>query len=233
MGHVIELSLAGLSVMIGMPTTRDLPPRTAKSLVATVAKCLKLDIPCEVALIEGCGVITKARDDVLAEFLASSCNRLFWIDSDMVWTPGQFIRLLALSTRVSVVGATYPAKMEPPAYLFNFDAEGVNVNDLGLLDVKGMGLGFTVVRREPLEQLAAEAPRMRDQISGAETASVFRTDIFEGDFRTEDMAFFADLREAGHTVWVDPTIDLGHIGAKEYRSSVAQALVNTGVKCVT
>ena len=35
--------------------------------------------------------------------------------------------------------------------------------------------------------------------------------------RGEDGAFFADLKAIGHQAWLDPSIRLGHVGAKEYR----------------
>jgi hypothetical protein len=35
--------------------------------------------------------------------------------------------------------------------------------------------------------------------------------------RGEDGAFFDDIRALGHKVWLDPTIELGHVGTKVYR----------------
>ncbi len=54
-------------------------------------------------------------------------------------------------------------------------------------------------------------------------ASVFRCDIFNGFRRTEDMAFFADIRAAGYTVWMDPAIELGHIGEKMWKGCIGTA----------
>jgi hypothetical protein len=35
----------------------------------------------------------------------------------------------------------------------------------------------------------------------------------------EDVAFFADVRALGFKVWLDATINLGHVGAKVYREA--------------
>ena len=42
--------------------------------------------------------------------------------------------------------------------------------------------------------------------------------------RTEDIAFFDDLRDEGFTIWCDPSIELGHVGEKEWRGRFADAL---------
>lgn len=219
-----DVSMSGLSVMIGMPTHRDLHPKTVLALVETVLRCHKLQVPCRLEMVIS-GVVMNGRDDVLDAFLKSDANRLFWIDSDMTWTPDQFVRLLALSKLVAIVGAAYPAKLDQPTFFVKFDEQnGMDKNEYGLLAVEGVGLGFTVLQREPLEKLAANAEDVLDEISGRTVKSVFRWDRFEGKRRGEDMAFFSDLRALGYSVFLDPMIDLGHIGTKEYSGSIRNAL---------
>jgi hypothetical protein len=57
---------------------------------------------------------------------------------------------------------------------------------------------------------------------------VFRLDRVKTNGRRtaqgEDMAFFADLRELGYDVWLDPTIQLGHVGNYVYRGDPVAAL---------
>jgi hypothetical protein len=214
----VDVALNDLSVMIGMPTHRDIPPQTVASLVATVRRCHKLDIPLEIGMTI-CGSVVTGRDDVLDTFLKSECNRLFWIDSDQTWTPEQFIRLLAISKMTPIVGATYPAKLDPPTFYVRFDpAAGLEPDALGLIEVHGMGLGFTVLQR-----LAASKPRVIDEVNGREMASVFRWGVLDGKRQGEDMGFFADLRELGYKVYLDSLTNIGHIGVKEYRGSVRDA----------
>jgi len=222
MREIKRLSLGDVSVTIGMPVDNGIPPRTVMALAQTVHRCAKMDIRCDIAM-EVSGVIQIGRDNVLDDFLRGDTDKLFWIDSDMVWNPDDFIRLLALSTQVDVVGAAYPAKVEGPTTFYaNFDVTGRR-GDYGLMEVKGLGLGFTVVSRAVAEKLAADAPKVADQISGRSVASVFRVDVVDGRRRTEDMAFFADIRAAGYPVWIDPHISLGHIGEREWRGRILDA----------
>lgn len=217
------VSLEGMSVTIGMPVDNPIPHRTVISLCHTVARLVSMNIPFSLSMHVS-GVVTIGRDAVLDDFLKTGLQKLFWIDSDMVWTPDDFIRLLAMSAKVDVVGCTYPAKVSGPLTFYaNFD-EDRRTGPFGLQEVKGMGLGFTVVDRKVCEELAAKAPRVIDQINGGEEmASVFRVDIVDGKRRTEDMAFFSDIRDLGYTVWIDPYTALGHIGDHQWFGSMSQA----------
>lgn len=219
----VDVTLDGLSVMIGMPTHRDMPPKTTVALWATKERCDKLGIPCDLGVIVA-GLID-GRNRVLNDFLNSKANRLFWIDSDQTWRPAQFVRLLALSKLVPIVGATYPAKMDQPTFYVLFDpSAGLKRGDFGLVEVFGMGLGFTVLQREPLERLAATKPRLLDEISGVTMADVFRWGVVNGKRQGEDMAFFSDLRALGYKIYLDPLTDIGHIGTKEYMGTIRDAM---------
>lgn len=212
----------GVSVMIGMPAGRDLPVLTVKSLIGTSSALQSRGIECRFGFIANSAVIQWARDEVIDTFLESDCKVLFWIDSDMVWEPGQFIRLLVFSQMFDVICAAYPAKIETPTFYMNWDKGPPN--EYGLLEIKGLGLGFTVMRREVVEALVAKAPKIVDQVSNRTIASVFRVDRINDYRRGEDMAFFQDIRDAGYKVWLDPSIDLGHVGSRVYRGSIRDAL---------
>lgn len=211
-----------VSVMIGMPAGRDLPIQTVKSLIGTFAACSERGIPCQLGAVANSAVIQWARDEVVDIFLKSDATHLFWIDSDMAWEPGQFIRLLIWSQLYGVVCGAYPAKIEPPT--FYLQTESATSNEHGLLEIKGIGLGFVVMKREIVEALAAKAPKILDQIADREIAAVFRIDQVDGHRRGEDMAFFSDIRALGFKVYLDPTVDLGHIGMKHYTGSIRDAI---------
>ncbi len=225
----LNITMDGLSVFVGIPAGRDLPILTVKALLRTQALLQERGVPCEIGMVGGCSVVQWARDEVADLFLQSSANRIFWIDSDMVWEPGQFVRLLALSKLHDVVCASYPAKMEQPTYFINHDkSRGLVRGEHGLVEIYGAGLGFTVISRDVMEQLAARANKIYDEVAQKEMASIFRIDTEHRDGRFsrrgEDMAFFSDIRAMGYKVWMDPTIDIGHIGSKTYRGTVKDVI---------
>ncbi len=54
---------------------------------------------------------------------------------------------------------------------------------------------------------------------------IFRTGIdADGEYRSEDMHFFKACRKLGYEVCIDPNIELGHVGGKEYRGKLMDAL---------
>jgi len=146
-----------------------------------------------------------------------------------VWEPEDFMRLVALSQLHPVVCGVYPAKREQTTFYLYRDEQAVLLaNEQGLLEVWGMGLGFTVTRREVIESLVAKAPRVWDDAGDRELAEVFRIggvdDKGRRRRRGEDIAFFADIRAAGYKVLLDPEVSLGHVGTKVYTGSVKDAL---------
>jgi hypothetical protein len=169
--------------------------------------------------VSGSSIVLWARDQVVDLFLQSPCERLFWIDSDIAWKPDDFLRLLAFSRIVPVVAATYPLKEDPPRFVI----DRIKPAEHGLVEVGGVGLGFTIMQRKVVEDVAAKAPRVKHEVTGRDIAAIFRVDS-RGVRTGEDVAFFEDIRACGYKVLLDPEIQLGHVGQKVYSGSVTDAL---------
>lgn len=208
------IDLAGVSVFIGIPAYGPFPVHTVVALANTLLVCGKAGVDAVIG-IEQRGIVTVARDQVLDSFLSSGKQKLFWIDSDVVWEPESFLRLLALSVTRDVVCAAYPSKKDGE---LEFQVSGTGKPETpdpyGLFEVAGLGLGFAIMDRAVCEAVAHAAPRVLDDVSGRELASVFRIDAVDGRRRGEDIAFFSDIKALGYKVWLDPTILLGHVGSK-------------------
>jgi len=217
----MQVNISGMSVAVGMPCYGDIPRPTVMSLVKTAsfaaANKIRLDL-----IMEG-APLPLSRDFVLDAFLKHDCDKLLWIDSDMVWEPKDFAMMLAYSTVADVVCATYPAKVEKPTYYFRLP-EIAKAGPNGLIECLGAGLGFTIVSRKVCQELADKAPLVRDPIQDKTLKSVFRFDATDGVMRTEDFAFFSDIRDLGHTVWLCPSIELGHVGRKTWKAKAEEIL---------
>lgn len=214
-------------VMIGMPIADGyLPWPTAAALLGTIRVLDAEKIKFKVEAPIGCSVVQWARSVVVESFLKSDCTHLFWIDADIVFHPDAFFQILGHGAVLDIVGATYPLKRDAGGYLINLAGEPgkLEINGLGCVKVKSMGIGFTLMKRAVLEKIAAGKPRVKDALNGAEYADVFRVDRGPNGPRGEDVAFFDDAREAGFDVWLDPAINLGHAGTKVYRGDVIAAL---------
>ena len=227
----VQISMAGISVMLAMPCHRDLPVETVRSLMETQALFQAKGVGLDIQFQVGSSLVVAARSKIANEFLKSANTRLFWVDSDIKWNASDFWKLTALSAKMDVVGALYPAKRDPLLFFVDVDDKGsVASNEYGCLPLRGYGLGFTCVHRTVIEELAEKAPKLRFPDSPEPIPHIFRTDELNGLFRGEDMAFFADIRATGRQVWADPTITLGHVGAKTYSGALMDhlALVTEG-----
>lgn len=217
----MKYDLTGISVFIAVPVGKSFPPATTRSLLDTQRACYENGIPFDIEFHVG-STIFHARSKQAHAFLKTTRNRFFQIDSDMVWTGDDFLRMLALSTKLDCVTAIYTARCDPPKFFIDVDDVHAPLvtNEHGCLEIKGLGLGLTVVSREIIERLAAKAPKIWFPADpNDKVAKIFRFDEPDGEARGEDMAFFSDIRDLGYTVNLDPNIVLGHVGEKEFRAS--------------
>lgn len=216
----MKCDMAGVHVMLAMPTHRDINALTVRSLLETQGLFIQRGIPLDIEIQFGSSLIQHVRSKVAHRFLQSKATRLFWVDSDIVWKGSDFLRLVAMSSKLECVCGSYTRKSDPPEFMLNLDAETVETNEYGCIPIKGAGLGFTCVHRHVVERLAGNAPRVRfPDMPGENVPHIFRCDEFEGEARGEDMAFFADVRALGYTVNLDPAVTLGHVGSKVYEAS--------------
>lgn len=225
----MKLSIKGLSVFIGMPSHRDIPVETAISLIRTQYELLARRIENCIAINYGSSVVTSARNRTVDEFLKTDCNRLFWIDSDMVWEPSAFIRILALTSRLDCVMAAYRTKKDPETFIIDADGR-IETNEYGCLPGVGTGLGFCCVRREVIERLADKAQKLiypeGNVLAQGKSpiARIFYESERDGHFMGEDIAFFRDIKSIGYEVNLDPNVTLGHVGQKVFSGKLIDHL---------
>lgn len=214
-------------VMIGMPVgSGSLPWPTCVSLMATVRACDREKLHVQISAPTGSSMVLWARSAIVGAFLKSDCDRLFWIDSDLVWTPADFFRLVGFSASHDIISGAYPLKADPPRFVVNYpEPDTYEVNRLGNVRIKSLAMGFTICKREVIEKIAATKETLHDELSGADYPDFFRVGRrANGGPIGEDIAFFEDAAELGFKAWLDPSVKLAHIGLKEYQGDVIDAL---------
>jgi glycosyltransferase involved in cell wall biosynthesis len=225
-----EITLEGVSVSIGFPTGAALPAHTALAIGKTCYQLGAKGINTRLEFIIGSSIVTEARNAVADAFLKADTSHLFWIDSDIAWAPEDFFRVLCLATKYDIVCGAYVTKNERRNVIVTHpDLKNFEISRHGLLKVDGIGLGFTCMRRDVIEAVAQSKPLYYDEYHDREMADIFRLDRVTNSKgrrapRGEDMAFFADAKEAGYDVWLDPTIQLKHLGTYAYEADVIAGL---------
>jgi hypothetical protein len=221
----LQIDPATLRVDIGMPVHSGfIPYPTAAALVETVKLCTarRLDVRQRAPI--GSSILIDARSAVVDEFLNGNGTHLFWIDADMCWKPIDFIRLVSLCTEVDVVGATYARKMEPIRFMTR-GRPRATPNPFGLLEIDGLGLGFCCMKREVVEKVAADKPMVIANGGKTPIREVFQFGRRPDGHRFgEDMMFFDDIKQAGYKIWLDPMVNVDHIGIKLYGGDVNKAI---------
>lgn len=213
--------------MIGMPIgSGSLPWPTAVSLMSTVRACDREKLHVQISAPTGSSMVLWARSAIVGNFLKSDCDRLMWIDADLVWTPADFFRLVGFSAGHDIISGAYTLKAEPPRFVVNYpEPDTYEINRLGNVRVKSLAMGFTMCRREVIEKIAATKEMLNDELSGVSYPDFFRVARrANGGPIGEDIAFFEDAAALGFKAWLDPSINLGHVGVKTYSGDVIEAL---------
>lgn len=220
----MQIDVTNTNVFIACPCNRDFPWQTTLSLIESISALSWRHMDYKFQILTQGSQIDRDRSELAKEFLNSDCDRLFWIDSDMRFSIDDFFRILALSTKHDIIGASYPAKKEGGTeFLIEMNNLTVNSDEHGCIEVLGYGLGFCCVSRKVMEDCRDASPTFLDK--GKPLTMVFRTGIDgEGVYRSEDMHFFKLCRSLGYRVMLDPTLELGHIGGYEYRGKLSDAL---------
>ena len=141
-------------------------------------------LPLQVMMQRGESLITRARNNCVAKFLENKeWTHLFWIDSDIGFSPDSFYRLLLADK--DVVAGVYPLKRENwpqaglPAGMTQADFERmytsytVNTNDKnengeivlkvdeeGFMKVHDAPTGFMVIKRSVFEKMIEAYPEL-------------------------------------------------------------------------
>jgi hypothetical protein len=211
-----------MHVMVGMPLYGAPTTKTTISLLKTQGNCMASGIRFD--YVTSTGFVTVARDQIMEDFLASKADKLFWIDGDMSWGWPEFSKFLAMSKELDLICATYPLKQDGRNQYPVFAPPDVDIKTgkYGLIEIWGAGLGFSIWSREACQALSDSKPHIKDGLTGKSRPGIFCVAPRNGELRTEDINAFEDLRALGFKVYLDPTIELGHIGSKEWRGSFSE-----------
>lgn len=177
----------------------------------------------------GNALIADARALIVAQFLASDCDTLVFIDSDVSWEAGALLKLVDYP--VDMVAGIYPQRRDPINYCVKWQnkAELWADPETGLLEVDGVPAGFMKLSRDQLERMVEQYP---DTEFYVETAPNKRAWALFADYRIgkhkmgEDYAFCRRWADMGGKIWVDPEIKMGHVGFKTFQGHLGDWLKN-------
>lgn len=208
---------------------------TCQSLVFSIAAAsrvhaINIEFEC------GNAIIARARNELLAKFMAGGYDQLFFIDADLGWQPDALLRLTNYPEEI--VGGIYPYRYDDahdagkwPVKWVAKPGETLEANEHGLLEVDGAPTGFLRIRRSAVEKLISANPDKLVQCPNAVNGwyyALFNNEVRNGKFTGEDY-YFCDLwKQIGGKVWIDPNIGFEHMGVKSWRGNLSSTLIAQG-----
>lgn len=218
------------SVFIATPIARHPVRQYTTSLSKTLILLQQLGIRSYVQHVIGNSNVPRARNELVAAFMASSFSHLLFVDDDMGWGANDVLRVLASEQDV-VAGVGVKKSVcpddNPDRWCMRTLDPPINQDAMGAIEVEAVGTGFMRISRRVFEAMAREHPDWKrrgwatmPEESRAWYYQFFRFDPNDPEECSEDVAFCREWRRLGGQVWIDPTIKLLHVGEFEYTGNI-------------
>jgi hypothetical protein len=172
--------------------------------------------------IEGSAAIDRLRSQLATQALADGYQEIMWIDSDTSFEPDAIDRLRAHG--FPLVGGVYAMRTARQlACRFLPDTAEVTLGEGGTpLEVRYTGTGFLLTHRRVYEDIARkfDLPLCNARFGVPAVPYFLPMVLADAElgfwYLSEDWSFCERARQAGHEVWVDPSVRLWHLGTYGY-----------------
>lgn len=229
MADTKQVGLQGRKLFIGIPAyDSKLNIKTAFALAQLMPKAMQLGVTVYLSDLSNCSLITMARNSLVNEFLKTDATELLFIDSDVIVTPDDILRLMAQSGGRDITAGAYPRRSKDQKFFADlyWDKNGDLEFDGSLMRVERVGTGFMMIQRHVLEKMVAAHPEwMYEDKNKGQTCAVFDFQLIDGHYMGEDYLFCTRAGEMGFKVEMDVEISLPHVGHCEYTSNFYEEAV--------
>jgi len=220
-------NLAGKSLFIALPAYDfKVSLKLAISLARFAQDALRHGVTLQIGSICGCSVVSRARNLLAQDMLESECDYLLFIDSDINFEPEDVFRLMvwAEDPKKGIIAGVPRTRSENMVYIADLDYDGnqeLTMNGRGLVRATRVATAFMLIRREVFVTMTEVHPEWKyyDSRSKRMLPCLFDFQLTEEGYMGEDYLFCDRARELGFEVWVDPSIELGHMGVQEYKGN--------------
>lgn len=188
-----------MKTLIAVPCMDQVPAQFCQSL----AMLKKVD-ECAVAFQVG-SLIYTSRDNLSKKAITMGADYVFWLDSDMVFSPDVLERCFKAIDKDTIVTGLYFRRSAPfSPVLFDkleMTENGCEWSDFEELpdtpfEVGGCGFGCVLMPTEAAVAVSLNFNEMFNPMKGV----------------GEDLAFCWRARQSGYKIICDPSIQLGHVG---------------------
>ena len=222
--------LEGRKLFIAIPCHDGrLNVKTAYAIAQLMPEAMRLGVSVTLSDISNCSLITMARNCLVAEFLKTECTEMLFIDSDVVVTPNDILRLMAQSGDKDVTAGAYPRRAKDKKFFTDlYWTEDENLEfDGSLMRVQRVGTGFMLIQRHVIEKMMQAHPEWSylNKPDGERIPALFDFAIVNDNYVGEDYLFCNRVTEMGFTVHIDVDISLPHIGTEAFTNNFREEVV--------
>lgn len=230
MAETKSVDLKGRSLFVAIPAyDGKLNIKTAFALAQLMPKALSLGVSVFLSDMSGCSIITMARNSLVNEFLKTDATDMLFIDSDVIVTPDDVLRLMCQHTGRDVTAGMYPRRASDKKFFLDvhYDDNGDLEFDGSLMRANRVGTGFMMISRNIIERMVEAHPEWQyENKEGSGTVSaLFDFVVKDGKFVGEDYLFCDRVRDIGGSIWVDVDISLPHIGTEAFTNNFREEVV--------
>jgi hypothetical protein len=225
-------------LFIALPVYRELDAHFTQCLLKLIANP---PMPIMLRMLPGDSLVSRARNSLTADFLASDCTHLLWIDTDLIFSPDHVARLA--SHDEDLVGGFYPKKQEGPlSWVLNTLVPPVPPREDGLQELRYIGTGFMCIARTVFSQMIHAHPELaytpdhrKDRTEhDFWSVGVYRTrssprEPWVGRYLSEDWYFCQRWLDLGGRIFGDTHVVLKHVGQAIYPLSYQEPQISGSV----
>lgn len=217
-------------ILIGTPAYQgELSVHYVDSLINTIKLGLARNIEVMHTFLSNDALIQRARNDLFQIAYESGVDFFFFIDADMYWKPEDVFKLIGADK--DFIGAPCRKKSQVEQYnvkLSEEKQEKLVDQDIieNILEVDGVGTGFLCLTKKAIAAIYEVSPEYK-QDNGRKNRMVFNVEIKDGVFVSEDISFCNAWKESCEgKMYVDSTIEIGHVGTAHYSGNFNLFLTN-------
>lgn len=186
--------------------------QTVKCLLEETTVAAGIGDELRVNFIPNCSVPAQGRNQLVSMFLKSDCEKLFFLDADITFTPGSLLKVAHMP--VDFVGGCYRFKKEEEVYPINWiPGRDLWIDKFGLLEVTMLPTGFLALTRNVFGLLKEAYPGREYKHWDSEAYTYFQTLFEDGRFYGEDTYFCKEWIDIGGKIFLDPELELTHWGS--------------------
>jgi FkbM family methyltransferase len=209
-------------LFVALPCYGDMPAVFVRCLASLIQSP-----PCslQVKLAIGDSLVSRARNSLTGDFLASDCTHLLFIDTDLIFSSEHIARLLSHNT--PLVGGFYPKKQDGDlAWVCNALIDHHPPETAaGLQELRYIGTGFMLVERQVFERMIDSTIAYRADHTGRDEHDFWRVGVYQGRYLSEDWFFCQRALDLGYKVYGDTRVILKHWGSASYPLKSQEAMI--------